>query len=112
MSLLDLLPTTHDITLEPIPDAIALRPLLLKITITRTDSTDEVTRFALPVQWEEQEAAEIIQLIRGVSWQLGDEGIPIAYETIIEICDQYLFAKLGFIEPISYKWKPKNGKTD
>lgn len=101
-----------DITLEHPPQSVILREGVLKITITRTDSTGETCKFSLPVQWEEQEAAEILQLIRGVSWQLGEDGIPIDFESIIEICDQYLFAKLGFVEPISYKWKPKNDKTN
>lgn len=109
-SLFDTLPAQHEISLEPIPDAIALRPLLVKIVVFRTNpATGEVTRFALPVQWEEREAAELIHQLRGVSWQLGEDGIPIDFESIIEICDQYLYQKMGFIEPISYKWKPKNG---
>jgi hypothetical protein len=106
-SLLDAL-DQHDITLEPPPNDVILRPGLVKITITRTDSSGEVMRFGLPVQWEEGEAGELIQVIRGLTWQLNDKGVPIDFDTIIEICDQYLFAKVGFVESISYKWRAKN----
>ena len=52
-SLFDTLPAQHDITLEPPPDDVILRPGLLKIIVTRTNpATGEVLRFALPVQWE------------------------------------------------------------
>lgn len=101
----------QDIVLEPPPQSVMLRPGLVKIIITRTNpATGEVVRFGLPVQWEEREAAELLLQIRGVSWQLGEDNKPIAFEEIIEICDQYLYEKTGFIEPISYKWKPKNGE--
>lgn len=100
----------HEIFTEPILDhAIALRPGLVKIVVSRTAVlTGKITRFALPVQWESQEAGELMQLIRGLTWQLSDDGLPGDYEDIRDLCHEYLFAKVGFIEPISVKWKAKN----
>lgn len=100
-----------NLSTEPILDhAIALRPGLVKIVVSRTCAeTGEITRFALPVQWEPQEAAELIHQIRGLSWQLSDEDdLPLDYEGIRDICHEYLFAKVGFVESISVKWKAKN----
>ena len=101
----------HEITTEPIlDDAIALRPGLVKIFVSRTTAlTGEITKFALPVQWESEEAGELIQLIRGLSWQLSDEdGLPADYEGIRDLCHEYLFAKVGYVEPLSVKWKARN----
>ena len=102
----------HEIITEPILDhAIALRPGLVKIVMSKIDAvTGEITKFALPVQWEESEASELIHQIRGLTWQLSDEdGLPLDYEGIRDLCHQYLFAKVGYVEPLSVKWKAKNG---
>lgn len=102
----------HSLSIEPIlDDAIALRPGLVKIVVSKICiETGEVTKFLLPVQWTQKEAGELIQLIRGLSWQLSDEdGLPLDYEGIRDICHEYLFAKVGFVEPITCKWKAKNG---
>lgn len=95
-SLLDALPATHDIATEPVPSRIAIAPELerVHIVMTKTTPLGEVTRFALPVQWDKYEAAALIYEIRGVSWQLDEEGKPIAYEDIREICEEYLKTKL------------------
>lgn len=102
----------HEIFTEPIlDDAIALRLRLVKIVVSRTAAlTGEITKFALPVQWEPEEAGELIQMIRGLTWQLSDEdGLPGDYEGIRDLCHQYLFAKVGFVEPINVKWKSTYG---
>ena len=74
-SLLDPIPDQHDIVTEPIPFRIAIAPELerVHIVVTKTSSLGEVTRFALPVQWDKYEAAALIYEIRGVSWQLDEE---------------------------------------
>ena len=111
-NLLAQLPAHHELLIEPITDeALLLRPGLVKIVVSKTDAlTGEVTKFALPVQWEPQEAAELIQLIRGLSWQLSDkDDLPLDYEGIRDVCHEYLFEKVGFVEPINVKWKAKNG---
>lgn len=103
----------HEITTEPILDhAIALRPGLVKIVVSKTDAvTGEITKFPLPVQWEESEASELIHQIRGLTWQLSDDdGLPLDYEGIRDVCHQYLFEKVGFVEPITVKWESKYGK--
>ena len=103
----------HNLSTEPIlDDAIALRPGLVKIVVSRTNTeTGEITKFALPVQWEPKEAGELMQLIRGLQWQLSDEdGLPGDYEGIRDLCHEYLFAKVGFVEPITCNWKPKRNE--
>lgn len=103
-SLLDQLPAKHEIFTEPLCDRDALRPGLVKIWITRTNpTTGEVIRFALPVQWEAREAADLLQEIRGLHWQLADDGLPGDYEGIRDVCHNYLYKKVGFVEPISVK---------
>ena len=100
----------HNLSIEPITDeAILLRPGLVKIVVSRVNQlTGKITKFALPVQWEEREAGELIQLIRGLTWQLSDDdNLPRDYEGIKDLCHAYLFEKVGFVEPISIKWKPK-----
>ena len=102
----------HNLSTEPILDhAIALRPGLVKIVVSRTcTQTGEITKFALPVQWEESEASELIHQIRGLTWHLSDEdGLPLDYEGIRDVCHEYLFAKVGYVEALSVKWKAKNG---
>ncbi len=107
-SLLDLLPAQHELSIEPVPEAIALRPGLVKIIVSRLVSTGELTQFALPVQWEPTEAAELLHEIRGLVWQLSDEdGLPGDYEGIRDLCHKYLYLKVGYVEPISVRWKPK-----
>lgn len=95
-SLLDDLPDQHNIATEPIPFRYDLAPELerVHIVVTKTSPLGEVTRFALPVQWTAREAADLIFEIRGVSWQLGEDGKPIAYEVIRQICENYVNAKL------------------
>lgn len=103
----------HEISTEPILDhAIALRPGLVKIVVSKTCAeTGEITKFSLPVQWEPQEAADLIHQIRGLTWQLSDEdGLPGDYEGIRDVCHQYLFEKVGFVEPISIRWEAKYGR--
>lgn len=104
----------HNLSTEPIlNDAIALRPGLVKIVLSKICSeTGEITKFALPVQWEPQEAADLIHQIRGLTWQLSDEdGLPGDYEGIRDLCHEYLFAKVGFVEPINYKWKAEDDQN-
>ena len=104
----------HNSSTEPIlNDAIALRPGLVKIVLSKICSeTGEITKFALPVQWEPQEAADLIHQIRGLTWQLSDEdGLPGDYEGIRDLCHEYLFAKVGFVEPINYKWKAEDDQN-
>ena len=95
-SLLDTLPATHNITTEPIPMRIAIASELERvyIVVTKTSPLGEVMRFELPVQWSAREAADLLFEIRGVSWQLGEDGKPIAYDTILEICEFYVNSKL------------------
>lgn len=95
-SLLDALPATHDIITEPVPSRIAIASELerVHIVVTKTTPLGEVTRFALPVQWNKYEAADLLLEVKGVSWQLDEEGKPIAYEDIREICDFYVKTKL------------------
>lgn len=104
----------HQIFTEPIPDKLVLRSGLVKIVITRTDAdTGEVTKFALPVQWSPQEAGELIHQIRGLTWQLSDEdGLPGDYEGIKEVCNAYVHAKVGYVEPLNIKWRKKNGERN
>ena len=95
-SLLADLPDQHNIATEPIPFRYDLAPELerVHIVVTKTSPLGEVTRFALPVQWDKYEAAALIYEIRGVSWQLGEDGKLIAYEVIRQICENYVNAKL------------------
>jgi hypothetical protein len=106
--LLAQLSAQHDLTLEPVPEPFALRPGLVKIVVSHTDSQGQTTRFALPVQWEPTEAAELLHEIRGLVWQLSDEdGLPGDYEGIRDLCHEYLYRKVGYVEPITVQWKPK-----
>lgn len=95
-SLLDTIPNQHDIATEPIPFRVDIAPELerVHIVMTKTSPLGEVTRFALPVQWDKYEASALIYEIRGVSWQLGEDGKPIAYEVIRQICENYVNSKL------------------
>lgn len=105
----------HNLFAEPITkEAILLRPGLVKIVVSRTDEvTGKVTKFPLPVQWTAQEAGELIHLIRGLSWQLShNDNLPCDYRGIKDLCHKYLYQKVGFIEPISVKWQPKNDKRN
>lgn len=88
LPLLSLLPAEHDIAIQPVPPELALRPGLVKIVITKIQG-GECTTWHVPVQWTPQEAAALLYEIRGVSWQLGDDGWPIAFEEIHEICEQF-----------------------
>lgn len=100
----------HNLSTEPIlDDAIALRPGLVKIVVSKIClETGEVVKFPLPAQWTPEEAGELIYLIRGLSWQLSDDdNLPLDYEGIRDLCHAYLFEKVGFIEPITCKWKAK-----
>ena len=92
MQLLDILPDQHDIATELVPMRIAIAPELerVHIVVSKTSPLGEVMRFVLPVQWSVREAADLLFEIRGVSWQLGEDGKPIAYETIVEICEFYV----------------------
>lgn len=114
MTTIEFISVQHSLEIEPITDeSILLRPGLVKIVVFRTNSeTGEITKFALPVQWEPDEAGELMQLIRGLQWQLSDEDeLPGDYEGIRDLCHEYLFAKVGFVEPINVKWKTKNAQT-
>lgn len=88
LPLLSLLPAEHNIAIEPVPLEVALRPGLVKIIITKTQSDKRIT-WRVPVQWTPQEAAMLLYEIRGVSWQLGNDGWPLAFEEIHEICNQF-----------------------
>lgn len=88
LPLLSLLPAEHQIAIEPVASELALRPGLVKIIITKIQG-DKSTTWYVPVQWTPQEAATLLYEIRGVSWQLGDDGWPLAYEQIHEICNQF-----------------------
>lgn len=104
----------HNLLIELITDeAILLRPGLVKIVVSRTNQlTDEITKFTLPVQWEPQEAGELIHLIRGLNWQLSDkDDLPGDYEGIRDLCHNYLFKKVGYIAPINCKWKSKSDRN-
>lgn len=102
----------HQIAIEPVPEKYALRPGLVKICIARTDAdTGEVTNFALPVQWEPREAGELIHQIRGLTWQISDDGLPGDYEGIKEVCNAYVHAKVGYVEPLNIKWRRGLAKT-
>lgn len=87
-SLLALLPAEHKIAVEPVPPEVALRPGLVKIIITKIQG-DQCTKWYVPVQWTPAEAAALLYEIRGVSWQLRDDGWPLAFEEIHEICNQF-----------------------
>lgn len=89
LPLLSLLPAQHAIFTEPVPEGLALRPGLVTIVITRTRG-DEVLKRSLPIQWSPQEAGVLIHEIRGVSWQLDDDGWSIDYLEIHEIYKQFL----------------------
>lgn len=101
----------HQITTEPVPDKLTLRPGLVKITLVKTNiETGETVKFALPVQWTVLEAGELIHEIRGLVWQLSDEdNLPGDYEGIKELCNAYLHAKVGYVEPLNIKWRRKCG---
>lgn len=104
----------HNLSIEPITDeAILLRPGLVKIVVSRINKlTGEITKFALPVQWELKEAGELIQLIRGLTWQLSDkDNLPMDYEGIRDLCHVYLFEKVGYVQPINVKWKSKSERN-
>jgi|GEM_PF-3115872 hypothetical protein len=99
---------THEITTEPVLPHLALRCGLVKIVLVRTnDETGEVCKFALPVQWTQREAGELIHQIRGLTWQISGDGLPGDYEGIKEICNAYLHALTGYVEPLSTKWRKK-----
>lgn len=91
------------------PEPHAIRDGLVKITITRTCiGTGEIIKFALPVQWEPREAADLIQEIKGLVWQLSEkDNLPGDYEGIREVCHEYLYKKVGYVEPITSKFKRK-----
>lgn len=94
----------HQIFTEPISEKLALRPGLVKICITRTNTnTGEVINFALPVQWTPSEAGDLIHQIRGLTWQIADDGLPGDYEGVKEVCHNYLYQKVGHIEPLNMK---------
>lgn len=100
----------HNLSVEPITDeAILLRPGLVKIVVSRINEViGETTKFPLPVQWTPQEAGELIQLIRGLTWQLSDkDNLPMDYEGIRDLCHAYLFEKVGYVQPINVKWKSR-----
>lgn len=97
---------THQIATEPIPDKLLLRPGLVKICIARIDDdTGEVVKFLLPVQWTPQEAADLIHEIRGLVWQIAEDGLPGDYEGIKEVCNAYVHQKVGYVEPPHIKWR-------
>jgi hypothetical protein len=107
-SLIDSLPAQYDLTTETIPYQVELRSGLVKMVVSKTNgTTGEITRFYLPGQWEPGEAAQLLHEIRGLSWQLGEEGVPVDFEEICDLCEEYLYEKVGYIEPISVKWRPK-----
>ncbi len=88
LPLLSLLPVEHKMGVEALSDRHSLRPGLVKIVITKTQG-NEVTKFYLPVQWTPHEAAYLLHEIRGVTWQLGDDGIPVNYLAVTEICKKF-----------------------
>lgn len=88
-SLLSLLPVEHTIGTESLPDTYALRPSLVKIVITKIQQESETTKFYIPVQWTPAEAGHLIPKIRGISWQLNEEGVPLNYKGIIHICEEF-----------------------
>lgn len=92
-SLLDLLPAVHDIGIEHLPENLSLRPGLTKIVVTKTQGSEQI-KFQLPVQWTPTEAAALIHEIRGTVWQLGEDGVPIHLEEIIEICEEFCKERL------------------
>lgn len=87
-SLLSLLPAEHTLTTESVPDTLALRPGLVKIAITKIQG-DEEAKFHIPVQWTPVEAGALMYEIRGLTWQLDEQGIPTDYELIIKICEEF-----------------------
>ena len=88
LSVFSQLPATHEIAVTPIPEHLSLRVGLAWIVISKVQG-DETTIFQLPVQWSRSEAAALIHEIRGVVWQLGDDGKPCHLDEIVGICEEF-----------------------
>ena len=89
LSILSLKPPTHDITTEPVPECLSLRPGLVKILIAKTQG-EEITRFCLPAQWKPASAAVLIYEIRGTVWQLGKTAYPFTTKKLVKESAQVL----------------------
>ena len=44
-----------------------------------------------------------------VRYGVGLLPVEVDYKGIRDVCHEYLFEKVGFVEPINVKWKAKNG---
>ncbi len=84
-------PVPEDYTLEiqPVPHRKAIEDGRFWIVVRGTDKS-----FQIPVQWTAEEAAFLIHEIRGVSWQLNEEGVPRAYWQILKICEDFVNDRL------------------
>jgi hypothetical protein len=78
----------HDIGVESVLFHLCLGSDRVWIVITRSIEQEKI-RFQLPVQWTRSEAATLLHQIRGISWQLGEDGYPIHLKQIIGICEHF-----------------------
>lgn len=85
----------HEISVEPVPYRLSLRPDLFKIVIYARYTNGRVERFPLPIQWTRRETVMLMSDIRGVSWQLGDNNRPLNEEAIADICKNFIRHQLS-----------------
>jgi len=80
--------TQHQLTIEPVPEIYALDTGRVYITMIKTE-VGEYQKWHIPCQWRPEEAAHLINQVRGLSWQLDEEGRPLHYWEISELCAQF-----------------------
>lgn len=84
----------HEISVEPVPYRLSLRPDLFKIVIYARYANGRIERFPLPIQWTRRETVLLMSEIRGITWQLGENNRPLKEEAIADICKDFIRYRL------------------
>jgi hypothetical protein len=66
---------TYDLVVEPVPQNISLGFNRVWIVSIRKVGDDVVAKYRIPVQWTQAEANLLIEILRGVGWQLKEDNI-------------------------------------
>jgi hypothetical protein len=78
----------HKLTVEPVPERYALGEGRVYITMSKSEC-GELQEWRVPCQWLPEEAGLLLNQIRGLSWQLSEEGRPFHYYEIMELCARF-----------------------
>jgi hypothetical protein len=84
---------TYELVIEPIPQGMSLAPNRVWIASVRKVGNEVVAKYRIPVQWTQDEASVLVEMIRRVGWQLKEgeiyEGRPYCNDEVDFVCEQF-----------------------